>query len=110
MKNFTAPICLTLAVLLGSTGESVSAEIAVTISNITGEPIAINDKGIGESWYLEGACPLETSSRHIYINVLVGEPVSINQDGLGKAFCITNPSAVKGLDEDTRRILLGPGF
>ena len=44
MRNLTASICLTIAMLLGS------AEFAVTINGYgVGEYISINDYGVGEA-------------------------------------------------------------
>ena len=109
MRKLLTTLCLTVAVLLGSAGNSDSAEFAVTINNMgLGETVYINDMGLGETWYLEGACPGATPSRTIYINDMgLGKTVYINHMGLGKAFCITNPEYIKNLDENLRRILLG---
>ena len=109
MRKLTATICLTIALFLGGTRNSDSAEFAVTINDMgLGDLVSINDMGLGELWYLEGACEGATPSRTISINDMgLGELVSINHMGLGKAFCITNPEYINNLDQNLRSILLG---
>ena len=51
MKRLTATLCLTLAVLLGSVGNSDSAEFAVTINDMgLGETVYINHMGLGKAF------------------------------------------------------------
>jgi len=63
--------------------------------------------GLGEAWYLAGACPNASRVRQIFVNEMgLGKSVYRNHMGLGKSVCISNPEEIKSLDEGLQKIFL----